>query len=277
MTSTQINPERVRRTATGRRPTTAQPRAASVPVGVITPGQPCRNGHPESAALLWSNVRNRRLRRAATCLRRRRRRAAPDGVPRATTPSGVALVDGHGRLTVRRRAGRLANLEEALAETDPRGAGRQHRHGPHPLGHPRPARPTATPTRTATPPARSPSSTTASSRTSRRCARNWRPPASSSPATPTPRSPSIWSPRRTATARLPVTSSARCWPCCAAWRATSPWCSPTPTNRAPSSPPAAPRRWWSASATARCSSAPTSPPSSSTPATRSNSARTRPW
>jgi glutamine---fructose-6-phosphate transaminase (isomerizing) len=33
--------------------------------------------------------------------------------------SGVALVDGSGKLTVRRRAGRLANLESALAETDP--------------------------------------------------------------------------------------------------------------------------------------------------------------
>lgn len=33
--------------------------------------------------------------------------------------AGVALLDGHGGLTVRRRAGRLANLEAALAETDP--------------------------------------------------------------------------------------------------------------------------------------------------------------
>ena len=33
--------------------------------------------------------------------------------------SGVALLDGHGGMTVRRRAGRLANLEEALAEADP--------------------------------------------------------------------------------------------------------------------------------------------------------------
>lgn len=33
--------------------------------------------------------------------------------------SGVALLDGKGGMTVRRRAGRLANLEEALAETDP--------------------------------------------------------------------------------------------------------------------------------------------------------------
>ena len=31
--------------------------------------------------------------------------------------SGVALVDGHGKLTVRRRAGRLANLEAAIEET----------------------------------------------------------------------------------------------------------------------------------------------------------------
>ncbi len=33
--------------------------------------------------------------------------------------SGLALVDGKGKLTVSRRAGRLANLESALAETDP--------------------------------------------------------------------------------------------------------------------------------------------------------------
>ena len=33
--------------------------------------------------------------------------------------AGIAIVDDTGRLTVRRRAGRLANLEQALAETDP--------------------------------------------------------------------------------------------------------------------------------------------------------------
>jgi glucosamine--fructose-6-phosphate aminotransferase (isomerizing) len=33
--------------------------------------------------------------------------------------AGIALVDGDGDLTVRRRAGRLANLESALAEADP--------------------------------------------------------------------------------------------------------------------------------------------------------------
>src|SRR6478609_4859987 len=32
--------------------------------------------------------------------------------------SGVAVLDGAGGLTVRRRAGRLANLEAALAESD---------------------------------------------------------------------------------------------------------------------------------------------------------------
>ncbi|MDF2823128.1 MAG: glucosamine--fructose-6-phosphate aminotransferase, isomerizing [Mycobacterium sp.] len=32
--------------------------------------------------------------------------------------AGVALLDGHGGMTVRRRAGRLANLEQALSETD---------------------------------------------------------------------------------------------------------------------------------------------------------------
>src|SRR5579875_2035119 len=33
--------------------------------------------------------------------------------------AGIALVDGHASLTVRRRAGRLSNLEKALEDTDP--------------------------------------------------------------------------------------------------------------------------------------------------------------
>jgi len=37
--------------------------------------------------------------------------------------SGIALVDRHGKLTVRRRAGRLANLDEALAEMEPASRG----------------------------------------------------------------------------------------------------------------------------------------------------------
>ena len=64
--------------------------------------------------------------------------------------SGVALLDGAGGLTVRRRAGRLANLEAALAETDA-ATRRQHRAWATPGGPPTAGRPTATPTRTATP------------------------------------------------------------------------------------------------------------------------------
>ena len=53
--------------------------------------------------------------------------------------AGVALVNGRGTLTVRRRAGRLANLEAALDATDAGHAERALRAGPYPLGHPRPA------------------------------------------------------------------------------------------------------------------------------------------
>ena len=68
--------------------------------------------------------------------------------------AGVAVV-GDGALLTEKRAGKLANLEKALAE-DGRRRGidaRHDRHRPHPLGHPRrpdrpqrppaPARPTA--------------------------------------------------------------------------------------------------------------------------------------
>ena len=57
----------------------------------------------------------------------------------ATTRPGVALFDGHGGLTVRRRAGRLANLEAALDETDADSLAGSTGRRPHPLGHPRPA------------------------------------------------------------------------------------------------------------------------------------------
>jgi glutamine---fructose-6-phosphate transaminase (isomerizing) len=46
--------------------------------------------------------------------------------------AGIALVDGVGKLTVRRRAGRLSNLENALADTEPTALG-----GTTGLGHTR--------------------------------------------------------------------------------------------------------------------------------------------
>ena len=84
--------------------------------------------------------------------------------------SGVALLDGVGGLTVRRRAGRLANLEAALAEADAASLA-----GSTGLGHTRWAthgRPTDTLTRTATSRARSRWSTTGLSRTMPSCALN---------------------------------------------------------------------------------------------------------
>ncbi len=54
----------------------------------------------------------------------------------------------------------------------------------------------------------------------------------------------------------------RCAGSAAAWRAPSPWSPSTPTSPTWSSAPAATPRWWSASARARTSSAPTSPRSS---------------
>ena len=153
------------------------------------------------------DVRNRRLRRAAPRLRGRHGRAAPDGVPRLRL---VGYRPGRRRRRThrRRRAGRLANLEERAGRNGPGSRWPAAPAWAIPAGPPTAAPPTATRTRTATPPARSPSSTTASSRTSRSCATSWRRPASSSPATPTPRSPCTWWRRHIATARPPAISPA---------------------------------------------------------------------
>ncbi len=55
--------------------------------------------------------------------------------------AGVAVIDDGSLLTVK-RAGKLTNLEAALAECGPQGAARWDRpsvdgHRPHPVGHPR--------------------------------------------------------------------------------------------------------------------------------------------
>ena len=190
--------------------------------------------------------------------------------------SGVALLDGAGGLTVRRRAGRLANLEAALAETDA-AAHRDTGNGPHPLGHPRQA---DRPQRAPAPGRRGqdrggpqrhhrelrPAAPRAGGRR-RRVRQRHRHRGRRAPRRPAV--PSTAPPRGISRSR-----SSRC---CRGSRATSRWCSPTPTTRARSSPRVGPPRWCSVSARARCSSAPTSRRSSSTPATPSNSARTRPW
>ena len=137
-------------------------------------------------------VWNRRLRRAASCLRHRRRRAAPDGVPR------LRLV---GRRAARRRRradgaspGGTAGQPRGRAGRDRRGEPRrQHRPRPHPLGHPRPAdRPQRPPA-----PRRRGQDRGRPQRDHRElraaARRTGGRPASSSPATPTPRSPCTWS------------------------------------------------------------------------------------
>ena len=81
--------------------------------------------------------------------------------------AGVALISD-GKLVTEKRAGKLANLEAALAE-NPLGAG-DHRHRAHPVGHPRRAQRPQRPPARRLHRARSRSSTTASSRTSPTCA-----------------------------------------------------------------------------------------------------------
>ena len=231
---------------------------------------------PGRCSTVLRYVRNRRLRRAASRLRCRGRCAAPDGVPRLRLGgcrAGQRPRHSDGA-PPRRSAGQSGSR---AGRHRPGSAERALRTGPHPVGHPRPAH------RPQRPPAsRRRRQDRGRAQRDHRELRRAAPRAGSrgrgvrqrhrhrgrrAPGRPAVRT----------TARPPATSPPPCWPCCAASRAISRWCSPTPTSRARSSPPAAPRRWCSASATARCSSAPMWRRSSNTPATPSNSARTRPW
>ena len=227
---------------------------------------------------LVNHVWNRGLRRASPGPRRRGRRAAPDGVPRL-------------RLGRRRGAGRRRRADRAQARRpagQPRGGTRRDRCrralvGGTGIGHTRWAThggpPTATPTRTSTPAGRfavvhngiienfADAARRARGRR-RRVRQRHRHRGRRAPARP----------RLSPAARPPATSSAGAGGAARGSRAPSPWSfahadDPDTHRRRPP----VHRRWWSASATARCSSAPMSPRSSSTPATPSNSARTRSW
>ena len=242
--------------------------------------RPCppRTRQGPQPSTLVNHVRNRGIRRPPAGAGRRGRGAAADGVP------GLRL--GRGRDPRRRRRhwpssarpGRLANLEAELDEVGSDALHRDHRHGPHPLGDARRAdRPQRAPA-----PRRDGHGRRRAQRhhreLRRRCAPSSRPTASSSPATPTPRSPCTSSPAPT-----PTGDTAGDFVASAQHGAAPPrgrvhaGRSRTPTTRTRSSRRAGRPRWSSASARARCSSPPTSPRSSSTPATPSSSARTRSW
>ena len=112
--------------------------------------------------------------------------------------AGVAVLSSAGTLAVARKAGSAGEPDRRARHQRTGGVTRHRRDGPHPLGHPRRARPTATLTRTATPPAKLAvvhngiiENLAAAAR--RAGARR----GGVRPATPTPRSPRTCSPRPT--------------------------------------------------------------------------------
>ena len=157
-------------------------------MAVILAARAAAVGRRSVRARVAAHVRHRRLRRAPAGPGRGRRGAAPAGVPRLRLrrdrPGRPR--DG-GAIATEKRAGKLANLEKAIADAPLPGV--DHRHRAHPLGHPRrPQRRQRPP-----PPRRQPAGsrwcTTASSRTSPSCGPGSRPTTTCCSPRPTPRWP----------------------------------------------------------------------------------------
>ncbi len=122
---------------------------------------------------------------------------------RGYNSAGIATLV-NGAIERRRAEGKLINLEKRAGSAPRR---RQHRHRPHALGDPRHAERDGTPIRTRR--TAWPWSITASSRISARSAPSWRPRATRSRPTPTPRRWCTCSPSILRTGASPAEATAR--------------------------------------------------------------------
>ena len=186
--------------------------------------------------------------------------------------AGIALVARRPHRVGDKRAGKLANLEKALADEP---AARRPRPASGTPAGPPTARPTTpTPTRTSATRGRVAlvhNGIIENFADAARRARGGR--CTSCARRPTPRSPPTCSRARWPDGGDLTDGDARGLP--AARGRVHAGRRRRARTRPASSPPGATPRWWSGSARARTSSAPTSPRSSSTPARRSSSGRTR--